>query len=618
MSLQTIPHEYVAGMQRTSRSFYMLPGASGARKPIINQPESRLVGFCEALFQMARQYRDTQLGMKDRWEGYRSWLLHSANTYWYGQLKNQTTFNIIHEKIEHLSAQLTDGDPRLLVLPESKGDVPFTRFANDAISYLWNTQGWDTLYYDTVHATLTYGTWYWKVGYDPQYGALGGMFFLKPVPAWYVFPAPFALNPQSAPWMIECMMRTPGEILNDYGVEVDPELGIRDIFTPVEDFLRHVPASATTQTAAGPTGSGQLGGEVVPAIPTGFMSPYGPNEGMVLQKELWIRDGATTPQYWFQHFEDGASELRRTHTLKYPKGRVISWANGRLLYDRHHPYNHGRFPYVKFYDIPIHDFWYGQGETEQLVQIQLKHNDTHDVMALVHLYSALGRLIVDESTGLTEGSMSNEPGEIWFTRPGTYERIRWLEGSQVPREAYSYLALLEKSADGATGSHDVTRGINPTGVTAGKALIALRNAANVRIRARHKGQKKALGEAARQLVSLFQQFAPRELTLSLLGRDERGLLDAQMVQFRDFHMSEEARRANFNIRVEPGTNEQEVKAAEFERVFMLYQLGLMTPEHLIESTDLHDKEAILADLPALMARRSAQENAAATQGLAAA
>lgn len=609
-----VEHEFVPGFQRSTRPLFVLPGKHS--KARINRPESEIVAFGEALYQMARQYRDTTLGMRDRWETHRSWYLESYNSHLQGTyLTGQTTENLIAEKIDHLAAQLTDGEPRILYLPESQADIAFTKIANDAIQHVWGAQDMDTLVYETIHPTLRYGTWYWKLVHDPRYGHTGGIVRFLPIPVWRIYPAPYATDPATAPWMIEVQIRTVGEILNDYGVHVDPEIASSQEFSPIEDHLKSYPISNVVKTVPEPGGP-YAGGETVPSVPDSYLSPYGEGGGLVCQKELWIRDGATTPQFWMEHRKHD-SVLRRTHTLKYPGGRVMSWANGRLLYDRPNPYADGEFPYVKFYDGFIDDFWYGLGETEGLINLQMLHNDTHDMLKLMHLYTAMGRLIVDQSTGLDEGSMSNTPGEVWVTDPGTFDRVRWLEGGRVPAEVYNYLHTLEQAADNRTGSPDVTRGINPTGVTAGKALMSLRAAANVRIRSRHKGTKRAFSRAARLFASRIQQFWPDELLLSILGPERRALLENDQVQFRQYQLTPEARMANYHVRVDPGINLEELREAEFQTLMMFYSMGILPPEMLIEGSNLHNREEILSWLPVMMARQrmmASQGGAAAPQG----
>jgi hypothetical protein len=320
---------------------------------------------------------------------------------------------------------------------------------------------------------------------------------------------------------------------------------------------------------------------------------------------MWIRDGTTTSEYWWDEANgEKPPDLRKSFTLRYPFGRVISWANGRLLYDRPNPYRHGRFPYAKFVDISVPDFWFGLGEVEPLINLQLLHDDTHEIIKQIHLYTALGRLIVDEGTGLQEDQMGNDPGEIWWVKPGTADRVKWLAGSAPNAELYTYLATLERSSDLVTGSFDVTRGINPTGVTAGRALATLQTAANIRIRARLKDIEAALVDTGRQLAALVQQFWPSELSIRVAGEEKFRSVPENAFQFKKFAISPADREAAYNVEVSATANIDQLKQQEFERLIMLLQMGVpIAPEELIIGANLSNENKILADLARLSATR---------------
>jgi hypothetical protein len=327
---------------------------------------------------------------------------------------------------------------------------------------------------------------------------------------------------------------------------------------------------------------------------------------MVIQKELHIRDSKMASEYWV---DDGdglaAPQLKNSMTLKYPGGRVISWANGQLLFDVPNPYKDGRMPYVKFVDIPIPDFWYGMGEVEQLIPLQILHDDTHEIIKNIHLYTALGRLVVDTGTGLTEDDIGGNPGEIMFVNPGTADRIKWLPGSAPPAELYSYLQLLERGSDLVTGSHDVTRGINPTGITAGKALQTLQAAASVRIRERLTETEASLQRYARLMGSRIQQYWSPQLTLRVAGPKKMAEVEERPFMFKDFFITPADREATYNVSVSASANIDEVKNQEFLKLLQIAQLGIpFPPEILIGAANLLNEKQILQALAMAQAQQA--------------
>jgi hypothetical protein len=600
--------ETIPGFSRTSKSLFVLPPKDKDGKARLNRPENEIVAAGEKMFLAAKSYRDQQLGMLDRWRTYRAWYLNSGTMD--GQASG-TPVNLIYEKIEKLTADLAQGKPEFLFEPNTISDISMVDLLNAALPWVWDTHFMNSMYSGTIKSTTLYGTWYWKVINDPQYGKTGAVQRAVMVPVWNGFPCPYATDFDNAPWFIEIKVRTVGEIYNDYGVKVNPEVGINQIFPGVEEDLKQY-AQSSQATVEGASGTYNVphGGTVDGVTPTAFANA-GIHEGipdtaflsdkdragMVIQKELHIRDSKLVSEFWTDD-KDGieAPEIKSSMTLKYPRGRVISWANGKLLYDVENPYRDGRFPYVKFVDIPIPDFWYGMGEVEQLIPLQLLHDDTHEIVKSVHLRCAVGWTVVDTGTGLTEDDISGEVGEILFVNPGTADRVKIMTGLSPPAELYSYLQTLERASDLITGSFDVTRGIKPTGVTAGRALQTLQAAASIRIRERLTGIEDALKRFARLMASRIQQYWEPQMSLRVAGPRALSQLEDKPFAFKDFFISAADREATYNVKVSASANLAETKNQEFLKLIQILQAGIpVPPETLIESADLiNEKEVLLA------------------------
>lgn len=545
-----------------------------------------LVKFCEILYENAKRYQDNDLGMKDRWRNHRAWYLGSG-----GGVDGRgglTYVNLIYEIVEKLSADLSDGRPEFVFEPNTKADLPMTEFLNDAVPWTWDAEDLQSVYYESLKANMIYGSWYWKESHDPRFGSQGAVDRTEQIPAWYILPAPYATDMDHAPWVIEVFPRTVGEIYNDYGVVVEPEIGYGDYFPDIGEDLGGVGGASFTTTVTNDA-EGVTGGNVVEGIPNSFMMGGG-NDGIVLQKELWIRDGATEEDFHFKDEPNGLPRLMHTWGLAYPKGRVISWANGVKLYDRPNPYSDGHFPYVQFKDISIPNFWYGLGEVHQMVNLQLLHDDTHEIIKQIHLFTATGRLIVDRDTGLTPETMQTHPGAIWQVRPGTSDRLKWLSASAPSAEFYTYLNTLEDSKDLLAGTFDPSRGINPAGVTAGRALQTLQNAASTRVKARFNDLEKALKRWAKLKASRIQQFWPDQTAVRVTGSPV-----PNGTKFNEFRIRREDRDASFSVKVMSTANADAIMQADFQKLILLGQMGIqMPPELAVKAANFSNKKEIEA------------------------
>lgn len=593
--------EYVPGFSRTSRNLFVRPGKGTRAK--IDAPTHKLVRFGETLVESAQAYRDDKLGMKERWKRFRSHYLGG------GMGPSLTYSNLIFETIEKLSADLTDGRPTFQYEPNRPDDLPLTDFLEKAVTWIWDQHDLQAMYYETVKGALIFGTYYWKVLHDPRFANQGGVERVCLRPPWYEFPAPYSTNPEEAPWWIEVYPRTVGEIFNDYGVRVNAEMGYSQFMDSVaeEDLdsgsgstypqFTTVATNAFASSGVGASdGSDDVtGGQIVEGLPDSFLAGTA-ESGIVLQKELWIRDGSTEEALSFKDDRNGIPRLMRSYGLKFPRGRVISWANGKLLYDRPNPYADGRFPFVAFKDISIPDFWYGMGEVQQQVNLQLLHNDTHEIIKQIHMFNATGRLIVDKDTGLTPDRMHNRPGDIWFTRPGTSDRIKWLNANPPSAEFYTYLNTLENSKDLMSGTFDPARGINPTGVTAGRALQTLQSAAGIRVKSRFNDLERALSGFAKRMASRVQQFWPTETAIKVTGSAK-----PDDESFMVYRMRPDDRNATYTVRVSSTANLDAVKANDFQKLILLAQSGLpLPPEIIIKAANLSNQkeiEAMMARMP---------------------
>lgn len=580
-----------APFQRASNRLFSIAD----KKDFQSSPVDDEVKKYEHLFQLAKAYRDEDLKMQERWRSYRSWYLSTGRDR--GGFSNSTTYvNLIYSSLEQLHGDLTEAMPKFNYRPSGAEALNLAEHMNRSVPATWEANDGDRTYRNSVKSSVLYGTDLWKIEHDPGYGGRGIKVGFRRVPCYRFFPAPYATDVESAPYVIEVCPRTVEEIYNDYGVRVRPELEPKAEYPDVSEDLDD-PKGRRMTWATNLTGT-----NAVPHFPSSFMlsADQDASAGIVWQKELWIRDPRMESRYWIEPTPKGPS-LKHGKDLAYPRGRVISWANGKLLYDRENPYIDSKWPYVRFNDVPFPEMFWGLGEVPNLINLQLLHDDTIDTMRLIHAYMANGRLIVDESTGLRERQIGNDPGEILFTRRGTHDRIKWLPGLTPPAEFYTHVGAIERWFDQITGRMDVTRGINPSGVTAARALVALQRAAGIRVRARMRELEDTLLDAGRMIASRIQQFAPSSMQLK--DGDE----------FREFSMNEEERLMPFHLKVDVVSNLDDLRALEFQKLLLLFNMGMVDDTRLLKDSGLSSSEALLAELPSVRQKHMMMQ-AMASQG----
>jgi hypothetical protein len=178
--------------------------------------------------------------------------------------------------------------------------------------------------------------------------------------------------------------------------------------------------------------------------------------------------------------------------------------------------------------------------------------------------------------------------------------VKWLDGKPPNAELYNHLAWCERQIDLLTGSFDVTRGVNPTGVTAARAVVALQRAAGIRVRGRMREMEDTMKESFRMIGSRVQQFGPSRIDYL----DKNGVYGSSA-------MAESDRFSPFDVKVDIVSNLDDLKALEFQKLLLLFNMGATTKSRLLKDSGLSSSEVLLKELPQAEMERAQQQMAAA-------
>lgn len=166
-------------------------------------------------------------------------------------------------------------------------------------------------------------------------------------------------------------------------------------------------------------------------------------------------------------------------TEKYPNGRMVIWANGKIISDMAIPFE--RIPYFMIGNYKTAHSLFGIGETE-LVSTQTKA--INQVMSsLADVINKTGnpiRKITRSLWSQLKTKISGTPGEEVIVDKAS--DLTWDTPPNVPAHTFGFIELLLRLTDVVSGVHDVIEGKKPTGITAAAAIIALQEAAQARVR----------------------------------------------------------------------------------------------------------------------------------------
>jgi hypothetical protein len=319
---------------------------------------------------------------------------------------------------------------------------------------------------------------------------------------------------------------------------------------------------------------------------------------------------------------------------KYPKGRRIIICNNVVLEDGPNPYDDGEIPYERYPNyVMSREFW-GMSEIEQLKGPQRIFNKM--VSFALDVLTLMGNPVwmVPTSSGVDPDTLVNRPGLNIEYDGDTPPRRE--EGVQLQPYVLQMIDKMAEWFDSIAGSQDVTRGVNPTGVTAASAITSLQEAAQTRIRQKARNMDYYLQKVGQHYYSRVMQFysAPRivrltnnqnatkyfrmhiETTPNPDGTQSRvlkkmpytnqGLEDP--TQYQEFPI-----KGSFDVRVSTGSTLPFAKAEKEQKLLNLFDRGIVDAEEVLKGTDYPNWQAVLARIQQQQAQ-AAQAQAAAKGG----
>jgi hypothetical protein len=247
------------------------------------------------------------------------------------------------------------------------------------------------------------------------------------------------------------------------------------------------------------------------------------------------------------------------------------------------PYKHNRYPFQKLENVESGRF-YTTSVLEDLVPLQREYNRTRSQIIESKNMMAKPKLLA-ASGSIEAKQITSEPGQTIYYKMG-YPAPTPLQLTALPNYVLQEVQQLQQDMDDLVGQHEVSRGQNPSQVTAATALSFLKEQDDTVIAGVIQSLESALEEMGRQTLGLAVQFWDSERMVRTVGAD--GTFDAQLYQAS-------AIKKNQDIRVESGSALPQSKAAKQAFVMDLLKMGLIPPEKGLEMLDIGGIEKIYED-----------------------
>ena len=502
--------------------------------------------------------------------------------HWQGPVpkhRSKPVLNIAFAFIEAIVPRLTDSRPEVLIRPRrSPHDVGLAEQLQFGQEYLWYINKVQREIEEAVRMSMKYGTSLLKTVWDPDmFDGLGEVVYRA------VHPRNFFNDPRA--YRIQDM---------EYCFTSQPKA--------LEYFHRRWPES------------GYLVTETADWSDT---EHTGPSTGGLNER------AAPLVEYMF-YDEEG-----RLCVMYYSGDVVLDIIGGEYDGSGEPVFRHNKFPFSKMTDYPLDKEFWAMGELEIIESIQ-------------HLINAFEAQIIDNTrqmsnaqwvvnkkmSGLTEDdvNMINDvPGNVLFTADGGVEKQ---PGVPIPAHIPQHLNFLIESAEYILGIHDVVQGRKPSGVRAASALIALQEAASIRIRQKASHLNHALTSMVEQGNWLMLEYYDEPRNIRITGTDEfttldvrEALMDRAMNRAIDAGMMDgaqemgidprqidpqmlpeetqdelidEVKFPDFDVEVSIGPSVPYSQAMMHEQAKEFYQMGAIDQQALLETTRFPGWEEIVA------------------------
>ena len=202
---------------------------------------------------------------------------------------------------------------------------------------------------------------------------------------------------------------------------------------------------------------------------------------------------------------------------KYPRGRKVVKINNYIFEDGELEYEDLEFPYQRYITSPYPREFYGMGTVELLSGQQATFNKM--INFALDIIQLMGNPVwlVPLGSGVMPRKLTNEPGLV-VEHNDNNPPVR-TEGVQLQPYVIQFINMCEKWFNDTAQDQDVSRGVNPTGVTANAAIENLLEAAQKPVKQKLRNIDTFLSQFGRQWVSrCFQYYTVPEI-YRLTGKD---------------------------------------------------------------------------------------------------
>jgi hypothetical protein len=537
--------------------------------------------------------------------------------------RHSEVINMIFQAIQGSVPIITDSRPKFEYLPRDPSDMEFAELMNMIAEADWAQNNWLIPVTETVYDAHIYGHGFGGFEYDPK-GKKGESDIVHDsIDPFSVYPDPNSrdINKKSKylilaePVDLECLRDEYPEMGRFVRADVmDVTRGEKSDLEPFYQLRIPIDETQSLRDSAG--------------------SVEGILDQKALKKTCYLLDDST----YNEETTNEAGEPLKIEKKRFPNGRKIVIAGGVVLEDGPLPYEDKKFPAARLvnYLLP-REFW-GMSDVEQLKSPQKIFNKL--ISFALDVLTLMGNpvWVVDFDSGVDTDNLINKPGLVVEKARGS--EVSRQEGVQLQPYVLQLIDRMRDWFDGVSGSTDVSRGVQPGGVTAAAAISDLQEAAQTRIRLKTRFLDAYLQDLGQMYLSRVLQYRDTPTIVRLTNNqnaaqyfkfhiqqqvdpvtgqpvvDERGN-PVRMAVVQDMTeggvngLRQIQIKNNLDVRVSTGTSLPFLKAQKSNEAKDLFDRGLIDQEEVLKTLDWPNYQSVMGRMQKVaMAQQQAEQEAA--------
>lgn len=237
------------------------------------------------------------------------------------------------------------------------------------------------------------------------------------------------------------------------------------------------------------------------------------------------------------------------------EGAFIKFTKDVILDKTSLPYNHGKLPIVRLTDLDVPDVLNGVSRYEMVAPIQRMYNNISTLIAKNIYLTAHAKWVMPRGTCKIE-QLGNDNTVVQY-QGGIPPQL--LQVAPNPSEVYAFRDKLVQDMQTIYGSHGISRGEVPKGITAASALQFLNELENERSSsdiAKHGTLVKDLAKMTIAVAGDNYEVDDGRM-IRIVGENNKFLIR----QFNTAHLHK-----SYDVRVDNSTGLPETKAAKTQRI----------------------------------------------------